>query len=144
MKKINVDIFSYAKTTMMGLFGLIAWIYSNSKGVTGEGMELTITLSVMFIIIGILGILLTKYFLKRPLKSTGIINKNDEMFVNIRAKAAELTLDIFNIIVFIFIILISTQIINITINLYWMGIITFVGINLINIVCTVIVSNRLV
>lgn len=144
MKKMNVDIVSYIKTGLMGLVGLIAWIYSNLKGVSGEGMELIKTLSVMFLIISVIGIILTKYLLKKPLKSIGVINKNDEMFVIIRAKASQLTLDIFNIIIFLFIILTGTQILNITFSMYWLGIIVFVGINVISIVCTIIQSNRLV
>ena len=143
MKKMNVDIASFIKTGLMGLIGFIAWIYSNSKGVSGEGMELIKTLSVMFLIISVIGILLTKYLLKKPLKSMGVVNKNDEMFVIIRAKAAQLTLDIFNLLIFLFIILTGTKILNIGISMYWLGIIAFVGINVISIVCITIQSNKL-
>lgn len=143
MKKMDVDVASYIKSGLMGLVGLIAWIYSNSKGVSGEGMKLVKTLSVMFIIISVLGILLAKYLIKKPLKSTGVINKNDEMFVIIRAKAGQLTLDIFILIIFLFTILTGTQILTIEFSMYWLGIIAFVGINALNVICTVIASNRL-
>ncbi|GAA0180027.1 hypothetical protein SH2C18_27920 [Clostridium sediminicola] len=143
MKKMDVDIVSYMKSGLMGLVGLIAWMYSNSKGISGEGMELIKTLSIMFLIISVLGIAITKYFSKRPLKSTGVINKNDEMFVEIRAKSAKLTLDILNVIAFLFIILTGTQIVTIELSMYWIGIIVFVGINIISIISTFIQSNRI-
>lgn len=143
MKKMDVDIVSYIKSGFMGLVGFMAWMYSNSKGISGEGMELIKTLSIMFLIISVLGIVITKYFSKRPLKSTGVINKNDEMFVEIRAKSAKLTLDILNVIAFLFIILTGTQILTIEFSMYWLGIIVFVGINVISIVSTFIQSNRI-
>lgn len=143
MKKIDADTLDFIKSGLMGLFGLLAWYYSKSQGTIGEGMVLAKTLSIMFMIIGIGGVVLNEILMKKPIKKIGKVNNNDEMFRSIRAKAAKNTLDIFNVLIFLFIIITATEILNIKISLYWLGMITFVTVNVLSIITTYIQSNKL-
>ncbi|WDV46887.1 hypothetical protein PV797_04110 [Clostridiaceae bacterium M8S5] len=143
MKKMDSDSFSYIESALMGLIGLIAWFYAKTNGVVmAEGMKLTKILSIMFLIIGVVGYILSKYFTKKPLKSVGVVNKDDELFTLIRAKSAQNTLKVINIASFLFIILTATEILKIKISMYYLGIIFFVSINVLSIIFNFVQSRK--
>ncbi|MBV7271738.1 hypothetical protein I6U48_02265 [Clostridium sp. PL3] len=141
--KLGVDFIGFIRTTIIGLIGGAIYLYSNSQGITGGGMRFTKVFSSMFIIIGIAGIILTKFFENNPIKSIGVVNKDDEMQKLIRYKAAYAAFEITMSAIMIFIMLIAAEIIKLTMPLYMIGIVLLVAMGVINIVSIVIYSNKM-
>lgn len=139
--KLGVDFIGFVRSTIIGLIGWITYLYSNYQGITGEGMKFAKAFSVMFIIIGIAGMILTKVFEKHPIKSIGVVNKDDEMMKFIRYKAAYTAFEITVSAIIILTILIAAGVININMPIYMLGIILLVSMEVINIIFITIYSN---
>lgn len=141
--KLGVDLSGFIRMTIIGLVGGMSYLWANSQGTIGEGMKFTKAFSVMFIIMGIAGGILTKFFEKHPLKSIGVVNKDDEMQKMIRYRAAYTTFEIITSIIMIFIMLIATEVIKLTLSLYVIGIALLVIMWIINIICIIIYSSKM-
>jgi hypothetical protein len=140
--KMGTEFKGMLQILIIGIIGMIAWAYSNNKGVTGQGMKIVQSLSMLFIFISIISIILTRYLEKNPIKSIGFVNKDDEMLKLIRYKAAYASFEITSAVVILVTILTATEIIKIDISMYALGIVIFVGMNFLSLICTFIYSNR--
>lgn len=141
-KKIGSDTLSNIEAVGMGIFAILGWLYGHKNGIQGEGMRLTLGFGIIFTSIGLIGFVITHFLKNKPLKSMGVINKDDELFVLIRAKAANTAMKILNYIIFIFIILTATDVVVINIKIYYLGIILFVLTNVLTLIATSIHSYR--
>lgn len=141
--KLGVDLSGFIRMTIIGLVGGASYLWANSQGTIGEGMKFTKAFSAMFIIIGIAGVILTKFFEKHPLKSIGVVNKDDEMQKMIRYRAAYTTFEITTSAIMIFIMLIAAEVIKLTLSLYMIGIALLVIMWIIDIICIIIYSSKM-
>ncbi|WML34748.1 hypothetical protein [Clostridium sp. OS1-26] len=141
--KLGADFIGFIRATIIGLIGSVIYLYSSYQGITGEGMKLAKALSLMFIIIGISGMILTKLFEKHPIKSIGVVNKDDEMLKLIRYRAAYTTFEITVSTIIIFTILTAAEVIKLNMPIYMIGIIFVVTMEIINIIFITIYSNRM-
>lgn len=142
LSKMGVEFRGMLQMLIIGIVGMVAWVYSNNQGITGQGMKFVQSFSILFIFISIIGSILTKYLGKHPIKSIGVVNKDDEMLKLVRYKAAYASFEIMSAIVILVTILTATEIIKINISMYALGIIIFVAMNFLNIIFTTIYSNR--
>lgn len=140
--KMGVDFRGYLQALIIGIIGIGAWLYSNNQGVVGEGMKFVQAFSITFILIGIGGMILTKYFKKHPLKSIGVVNKDDEMLKLVRYKAGYMSFQITLACLILFTIFSATEIIKTNISIYALGIIIFVAMNFLDMVLTSIYSSK--
>lgn len=141
--KLGVDFIGFIRATIIGLIGAAIYLYSNYQGITGEGMKFAKAFSVAFIIMGICGMILTKLFEKHPIKSIGVVNKDDEMLKLIRYRAAYTTFEITVSVMIIFTILIAAEVVKLNMPIYMIGIIVVVAMEVINVILITIYSNKL-
>lgn len=142
LSKMGTEVRGTLQMLIIGVLGIIAWAYSNNHGVVGDGMKFVQSFSILFILISIISIILTKYLKKHPFKSVGVVNKDDEMLKLVRYKAAYTSFEITSAVVILITILIATEIIKINISMYALGIIVFVAMNFLNLIFTAIYSNK--
>lgn len=142
LSKMGVEFRGMLQMLIIGIVGMVAWVYSNNQGVIGQGMKFVQSFSILFILVSIIGAILTKHLGKHPIKSIGVVNKDDEMLKLVRYKAAYASFEITSAIVILVTILTATEIIKINISMYALGIIIFVAMNFLNIIFTTIYSNR--
>lgn len=141
--KLGVDFIGFIRMTVIGLIGAVIYFYSNYQGITEVGMKFTKAFSTMFIIVGIAGVILTKFFEKHPVKSIGVVNKDDEMQKLIRYRAAYTTFEITVSAIMIFAMLTASQVIKLTISIYMTGLILVVAMWIVDIIFITIYSNRM-
>lgn len=141
--KLGTDFIGFVRATIIGLMGAAIYLYSSYQGTTGAGMKFAKTFSVAFIIMGICGMILTKLFEKHPIKSIGVVNKDDEMLKLIRYRAAYTTFEITVSAIIIFTILTAAEVIRLNMPIYIIGIIFVVTMEIINIIFITIYSNRM-
>lgn len=141
--KLGTDFVGFIRTAVIGLIGAAIYLYSSYQGITGEGMRFVKAFSLMFIIIGISGMILTKLFEKHPIKSIGVVNKDDEMLKLIRYRAAHTTFEVTVSAIIILTILTAAEIIKLNMPIYMIGIIFIVTMEIINIIFITIYSNRM-
>lgn len=142
LSKRGTEFKGMLQMLMIGIIGMVAWVYSNNQGVVGQGMKFVQSLSMLFIFISIIGTILARYLEKNPIKSIGVVNKDDEMLKLVRYKAAYASFETTSAVVILATILTATEIIKIDISIYALGIVIFVVMNFLNIIFTFIYSNR--
>lgn len=141
-KKLGSSLIGVFTNTALGIIGLICYFYSNYKGIKATESSTILVMSIVLIGITIVVQVFEVFFKKHPIKSIGVVNKDDEMQIAMRQKACHASFHVTSFIIFVLFIVTATGLVSFSTNISYLFLGLWVMMGVLNIIFISYFSNR--